>query len=362
MQARPLTIGLLTVALASAASLACGSDDSGGGSSGAGASAGAGAAAGAAGAGGSAGAAGAGGAGAQGGSAGAGGRPIADEPCVGPEVATSSVLCLKLAPEAMDFDEQVIERDGRGVLIVEIFGGSDPETATVLATRRVPDPTQHGIEELGISELPALRIDGLPSKVYLGLRFADHPAGLSSPRLRGGLFVNGDFSRGVPRSRQLTEVTLSEGSTTTVTEPLTALRDLSVVLTRTVTPLDNGQGPATALLFDAPTVVEGMGQAGTARGECVDLSGTEPVQIKGFTVGSGSRYLIAMLDDFDTGAPGLVPGTLLSFPPSTPPITLPPSAKLEVGPRQYAVTAAVELGQLIPLQSGEPRPPSSSCP
>ncbi len=359
MQARPLKMGLLTVALASAASLACGSDDTGGGPSGAGGSAGAGAAAGAAGAGGSAGAA---GAGAQGGSGGAGGRPIADEPCVGPEEATSSVLCLKVTPEAMDFDEQVIERDGRGVLIVEIFGGSDPETTPVLATRKIPDPTQHGIEEIGITELPALRIDGLPPKVYLGLRFADHPAGLSSPRLRGGLFVNGDFSHGVPRSRQLTEVTLNEGGTTTVTQPLTALRDLSVALTRTVTPLDNGQGPATALLFDAPTVVEGMGQAGAARVDCVNLSGTEPVQIKGFTVGSGSRYLVAMLDDFGTGASGLVPGTLLSFPPSAPPITLPASAKLEVGPRQYAVSAAVELVDVIPLRSGEPRPPSSSCP
>src|SRR5262249_493071 len=123
---------------------------------------------------------------------------------------------------------------------------------------------------------------------------------------------NYDLANGLVKDTPLKAVTLTAGSSTTITITMTALRRWHVTLTRSATPLGNAQGAAD--LIATPDQVPGQNSKlfGSGRNDCAKMTGTQTAEVNGFIFGNGPYYGIALLNDYGTNG-GLPPGSLTSL-------------------------------------------------
>ena len=145
--------------------------------------------------------------------------------------------------------------------------------------------------------------------------------------------------------------------------PLTAVRQLNVDLRLSsgTVPLDNGQGPASAVAIKNQVPGPNEPLFGLAVRPCVNISGGATERLTGVLIGSGVHYLVASVDDYNLNTGDLPPGGIiaLEFPDGG--FRLPDSTRVTVAPDAYTVSHAVPLNFVVPLPDGG-APPSFSCP
>lgn len=258
----------------------------------------------------------------------------------------------------MDFEHDS-RRDGRGILIVQIFDIATPELAdggiqAPIRTLTYPPQPEGGlpIAESSILDLPELRVEDLPDKVYVRAFFSDNLTAAVTGPIDWGVWIGGyELDQGL-RPSPIQEVRLTAGKGTHLELPLTALRYLHAEfdLAPGLTPLDDGQGPGLALAFLDPTLRPNNRLVGVASSECVAPSEGGSIILEGFFVGSGQIYLLGSINDFNltSGVGQAPPGSLVSLASSEAGVrTLEDS--VTIGPRQYSMNAHVILRAVVPL-------------
>src|SRR5262249_47352989 len=157
-----------------------------------------------------------------------------------PSDPTKASLCVYVSPEAITFLSDP-SFDGKGVLGVDVHDSPSPEEPDgaplpALGAVFLPGPDAG---ELDLSApVPMVRFDGLPAgwvsprAVFVASRVA--------PKPNAGWWLGGyDLSKGLGASPLLNPVTMVAGAGKSITIDLTALRRLTVTLTRTAPPLGN---------------------------------------------------------------------------------------------------------------------------
>ena len=143
--------------------------------------------------------------------------------------------------------------------------------------------------------------------------------------------------------------------------PLIALRRLraTVTLASGVTPLDDGEGPASVR----------RRPAGDPARKRTDLRRRAPHRVcasavvatlEGLLIGSGTYYLAAGVDDYNLGG-SLPPGGLISLDVSGNMFSLPATSRVVVAPNAYTVNHTVPLNFVVPLGDGG-TPAPYACP
>lgn len=287
-----------------------------------------------------------------GGTAGDGGTTV---PCDDPSDSTKAALCLALEPETIQFLPSNPAFDGKGVLFVEIFDTPTPALgATPIASQLLPAQdggADAGFVEATLAQLTAapIRFDGLSAtdKLYARAIFVDNDAVLSAGApLPGVWFAGIDLIDGIGGTPPLYELSLTAGEGTGIVRKLIALRKLSVTVSRAsgVSPKGDGQGPLTFVAVDGVQVAPTTNIWGLGSALCGDLSGTSPFTVEGFVVGSGTKHLLAVLDDFGVGSAGLPAGAMTNGQVSGTTFTIPTGDSVSIPFDAYAVLANVELG------------------
>ena len=149
------------------------------------------------------------------------------------------------------------------------------------------------------------------------------------------------------------EVRLTPGVGRSHTLPMTALRRLRATLTlaKGVTPLDDGQGPASVVAVRSATQLENAQLFGAAAAPCVNLGSGASAELTGILIGSGTFYLSAGVDDFDVG--GALPrGGLITLDVNGTQYSLPESSRVVVPQNAYSVAHTVPLNLVVPLGDG----------
>ncbi len=256
----------------------------------------------ASGAGGSAGvgAGGLGGAGATGGgTGGTGGLP----PCEPPEDPARAAICIALDPEPLT-PEVDPDFDLTGDLVVEAFDRPDPTNPDGTALTPIAAFTNPGPVRLH-EPVPMIRLDDLPSTIYLRLVFRDGPSASLAP----GVWLGGHEAAELlaPRPR-LRAQNLSLGTGKSVSVPLVAVRELTVEVSidGALVAADDGEGPTVFRAYADPA-----GDVMVGRGASPCLAPRVDGAIRGLVIGGGNRFLEVVLDDFGLGVgAGTPPGAL----------------------------------------------------
>jgi hypothetical protein len=278
--------------------------------------------------------------------------------CALPADGTLSALCLRFDPEPIDFEKDS-RHDGKGVLIVQLFDTPIPEAVdggprAPFAEQRYPEQADAGAGvEANVTALPLQRFDGLPKTVYVRSIFSDDPATLPPRFLGSGVWLGGyDPNGGLRPEVPLAEVTLTPGVATVRTVRLRVMRSIKIglQLDSAVKPLDDGQGPAIAVMFRNSTLGLDNPPLGFASSRCAVLPAGGQAVISGFLLGSGEYYVLGMLNDLNLASRFAQPiaGSLLSttsLDPTPPPLV----DKLTVGERQYSAEGQVVLRQVVPV-------------
>jgi hypothetical protein len=260
--------------------------------------------------------------------------------------------------------------DGRGILIVEIFGTPSPESTDggadvpPLTLQAYPPQVDGGPPvETPITQVPALRFENLPTTVYVRAVFADNFETFVLGRTTWGTWIGGyNLAGGLIENPPIQAVQLTAGAGRSYRLPLVALRRLRATLTLAagVTPLDDGQGPASVVAVRLPTPRENEPIYGAASSPCASVASGSSAPLEGILVGSGQFYLAAGIDDYDLGG-SLAPGGLFSVEVSGNTFSLPATSRVAVAPTAYTVTHIVPLTLAVPLgDAGTPAP--YACP
>ena len=237
--------------------------------------------------------------------------------CLGPSNSSKSSLCVRVAPEAIQFLANNPDLDGKGILAFDIHDAPNPDApdgAPLPALQAVILP---GLDagEVDISlGVPAIRFDGLPTTVYPRVIFVD---ARNTPRPTAGWWFGGyDLANGLAGTILLKPVTLTPGQGTTITLDLTALRRLSVTISSTATPIGNGMGAASVLVVPDVSPSATSKIFGSGASACAKVNGGATSVVGGFVMGKGPYYTVAQLDDFGAGGV-LPPGALSSLVPKS---------------------------------------------
>jgi len=365
------TVGLIALATPLFLNAACGgsSDEADFGDAAAGSAGSGGDTAGSSGSGGGSGADGSGGA--TGGSAGEGGSAGDAGGCAPPSDPTKAALCLTLAPEAIAFESDV-RLDGRGILIVDVHNTPQPDglngAPDILPLTRLihppqPEPDSGPPVEASILDAPTMRFDNLPATVYVRAFFVDNFEMFARDATTWGVWLGGyDLSAGLVEAPPIQAVQLTVGAGRSHTLPMTALRRLQTTLTLAsgVTPLDDGQGPASVLAVRSATQLENAQLFGAASAPCVKLGAGGNAQLTGILIGSGTFFLGAGVDDFNLGG-DLPRGSLVALDVNGSDYSLPGTCRINVAATAYTVTHTLPLNLVVPLGDGG-APAPYACP
>jgi len=302
-----------------------------------------------------------------GGTSGAAGTGADATPCAPPARASDGALCLSFLPEDVAFENEP-QLDGRGILFVQVFdtptpdpqdGG--PEVAPLLELI-YPPQGDAGVNEVSVTELPEQRLDGLPSTVYVRAVFADNLAVFDGDDITWGVWLGGyDLTAGFRELSELEPLSLTAGAGTALSMPLSALRRLrvDVRLAASVTPLDDGRGPASILALRNQLPAEGEPLFGFGAADCIAVSSSAPSRVTGLLAGSGEFFIVAAVDDFNVGTGSLPPGSLVTLEAGDGGVSLPANSRLVVPPRAYSVDHTAILNLAVP--AGDPAPPPFAC-
>jgi hypothetical protein len=365
------SLGILTLGLAVASSGGCGGDSdenfagAGGaaaGTSGSGGSSGSGASSGSGGSSAAGGSSGTGGTGGSGGSAGDSGD------CAPPGDPARAALCLTLELEPIQFESD-LRLDGRGVLIVQLYdtpapdnpdGG--PDTTPVSEQIYPPQPDAGMPAETMITEVPPLRFVNVPTTVYVRAIFVDNFETFILNRTTWGTWLGGyNFFAGLVENIPIQPVQIPAGTGRALRLPMVALRRLrtTVTLASGVTPLDDGEGPASVLAVRSATPRENEPIYGVGSTPCVRVASGSTPTLEAILVGSGTFYLAAGVDDYALGG-NLPRGGLVSLDVNGSMFSLPAASRVDVAQNAYTVNHTVPLNFLVPLGDAG-TPPSFSC-
>jgi hypothetical protein len=269
----------------------------------------------------------------------------------------------------MDFVADDPQLDGEGILFLAAYDTPLPDNGEgpqddVPAIASAIYPPQPGPEAVltSLNELPALRLDGLPTKVYLRALFFDNLEALQKGEISWGVWFGGqDLSNGLAQDIPLAEQNLTAGNSTVLPMPLTALRRLEVTvkLASGAKPIDDGSGPFRWFAFAQQSVKEGTPIFGLSNERCLSLPASPDPVVRGLFAGSGDRFVLGSLNDFNLPDP-FSGGSILNatFAPGQLSVA---SGKVTVGPKDYRKTHAIDLSLVIPL-GGAPKPPAYTCP
>lgn len=268
--------------------------------------------------------------------------------CAPPANPARSALCVKHAPELIEF-ERDSRRDGRGTLLVQIFDSPEPESFDGGLKQPIAQrfyPSGDAREETSIRELPMIRFDDLPPLVYVRHVFFDNPTML----LAAGTWSGGyDLSRGFGPQLPLKPVELTPGQTTRITEPLRALRLLRIQLSLApgLTPLDDGRGPGAVLAFRRPELDPSNPPFGFSVSDCFAVAPGRPAAVEGAAMGAGKFHLFAILNDFNAPSAALAapPGSLVTTRAADGGI-LPLMDSVTIPETAYSVDATVTLREV----------------
>ncbi|MCS6898691.1 MAG: hypothetical protein RMJ98_02900 [Myxococcales bacterium] len=301
--------------------------------------------------------------------AGQGGNGGQPQDCAPPADPTKAAVCLILTPEAMDFVEDDPQLDGEGILFVAAYDmplpdndeGPQDDTPPIASTVYPPQPSS-GAALVSLGALPTIRLDGLPSKVYLRALFFDNLEALEKGNISWGVWFGGqDLNKGLTPNLPIDEQSLPIGKGTTRSMPLTALRRLEVTvkLASTTQPVDDGSGPFRWFAFAQQGVQEKTPLLGLSSERCLSLPANPAPVVRGLVVGSGDRFILGSLNDFNLPDP-LAQGSILNatFAPGQVSIV---GGKISLGPQEYRKAHSIDLSLVVPL-SGPPKPPSYTCP
>ncbi len=291
-------------------------------------------------------------------------------PCAPPADPSKAALCISFTHDALAFIAADPNFDGKGLLAVDVHDTANPDapdggslpalTGAVFPSLAALDGGDAGEIDLA-SPLPAVRFDGLPAGVvYPRAIFLDSR---DRQKVGAGWWLGGyDLTSGLRTPALLRPVALSAGAGTSVTIDLTALRALGVTLTRSVTPIGNGQGPATVIVSQTTTPGDASTFFGLATAPCANLAAADAsVTATGFVFGAGPYYAIGILDDFTAdAAPALPPGALTSLSLVDGSLSSPPSAQLQYAASAYVVQKSLDLGFAVPSPEAGPDP--VTCP
>jgi hypothetical protein len=288
-------------------------------------------------------------------------------PCDPPSDPTKAALCIQVSHETIDFIAGDKRLDGKGVVIAQVFSTAHPDypdggEMAALSTETVPSfdgGVDASVEFDLTNAIPVLRFDGLPpGTVYPRVFFIDNQTAV----LTAGWWVAGlDLSQGLKDGLPIGPATLVKGQGTGVAMSMTALRSLSVDISRSVSPFGDGQGVATVIAVDTNKPPSIGGNAfGIAQG-CIDLSQNDAsATVTGLVVGKGPYYLDTALDDYGAAEGGTGAGALVSadvYPDGS--VFIPEANKVVYAPTAYVVSHAVVLNVVLPKPSGGDK---SSCP
>ena len=288
----------------------------------------------------------------------------AGPPCAPPADPTKSALCLTLVPESIAFTSDP-SFDGKGWLIAQIFdstlpdypdGGQKPDLASAELPPGLPDGGTIDISQ----PIPVLRFDGLPSTVYVRAVFFDNP-NPPTPVGAGTWLAGYDLQNGIHSQLALVNQALTPGSGTSISLPLTALRQMVVTLDRAVTPAGNGEGPAEVVATPDQSPSSGSPIFGLGTSPCSRVDGTNTAQVSGLVIGKGPYWVAADLDDFglSDGGAGLPPGSLTSLDFVDGGYLLPAANQLTYAANAYQVALTVSLNVVVP---GAPSTDTVTCP
>jgi hypothetical protein len=294
---------------------------------------------------------------------GAAGVSVSRPPCAPPADPAKAALCLYLVPEKIELIPSDPDFDGQGVLGVSVYSDAAGEENTRIGEAvQLPQAAKGAAPgspaTMDISKgVPMVRIEGLPSTVYLRAIFFD--SAFVPGAFRPGWWISGqDLSHGLLWSK-LAPIALAAGKGTNLTLDLLAVRKLTVAISRSpfVLPVGNGQGPASSLVIDKQAADTTAKTFGVAMRGCANVASSHAAILEGFLVGEGPYWITGMLDDFGSG--GVVPpGALLSYGgPADGGIMLPVANRVAYPPTAYKVTHIIELNQPIPRL---PEPPQNA--
>jgi hypothetical protein len=230
-----------------------------------------------------------------------------------------------------------------------VFDYPDPpdNASDYIAQQLIPDPNGGGVGAVAVTELPVIRFDDLPSRVYVKSIFLDNPA------LNGGVWLGGyDLSNGFVTGLPLTAVDLTPGSASSVDQHLWATRlvRVSMKLATGVTPDDDGIGPAGIGLYDSATPPSNAAAFGFGSAPCVDVSGGNTATVDAVVVGTGDFWISAAVNDFNqTDVWGA--GSIVSLSGTQ----LPGANRIHVS-TQYRILQAVQLTTVLPTGAPPPQP------
>ena len=287
----------------------------------------------------------------------------AGSPCAPPADPSKSALCLTLVPESIAFTSDP-SFDGKGWLIAQIFdsaqpdypdGGQKPDLAHAELPPGLPDGGTIDISQ----PIPMLRFDGLPSTVYVRAVFFDNP-NPPTPVGPGTWLAGYDLQNGIHSQLALVNQPLTPGSGTSISLPLTALRQMVVTLDRAVTPAGNGEGPAEFVATPDQSPSSGSPIFGLGTSPCAKVDGTNTAQVSGLVIGKGPYWVAADLDDFGLadGGVGLPAGSLTSLDIDAG-YLLPAANHLSYAANAYQVALTVSLNVVVP---GAPSTDTVTCP
>ena len=275
----------------------------------------------------------------------------AGPPCAPPADPTKSSLCIRIAPEAIQFLANDPSLDGKGFMVVDVHDVANPDQPDgapipPLQQRILPGDGGADAGELDLSAaVPTIRFDGLSSTVYPRVVFVD---ARGSTKVGAGWWLGGyDFTNGFQKPALLTPVTLTPGVGTTITIDLTALRRLHVTLTRSATPIGNAMGPASVVATPDLVPVAGSKLFGVGANPCAKVNGALTAEVNGFVLGKGPYYALAQLDDFGTGG-FFAPGSLISLEIADGGVRNPASSQLTYAANAYVVAHTVDLDLTVP--------------
>jgi hypothetical protein len=284
-----------------------------------------------------------------------------DGACAPPVDKTQTAICVTLVPEAIKAESDPA-LDLHGALVIQIFDTPTPPqktaSAVALAERLVPaNPTT---AEVALDAIPTQRLVGtFPKTAYVRAVFVDNPALLATGTDLGwGAWIGGiDVTDGFQEDDPVLPVKLGIGEGNPVSLPLVALRQLTVTVKASVTPIGDGQGPLTAVVVASADVTTKPPAFGVANAACADVA-SGSVTVTGFVVGQGPYFISGALNDLGLSG-DFPPGTMAALDVKPDKITIP--QKLSFGARDYAVKSQIDLSYVVPLPTDAGALPPNSC-
>jgi len=290
-------------------------------------------------------------------------EPLPD--CPGPIDPAKAALCLALDPEEIAFIANDEKLDGDGILYVAIYDKANPSNSDVpLAMHIEPPQPATGYATKSLAELTATpyRFDGFPDTVYARVFFVDDVEGTTPESIVPGTWVGGiDLSNGFVEDAPIEPIALDQGKGTTVKMPLSALRKLTVEVSRSADPASGGdaQGPLTVIALDSQAIELNQSPKIFGLGElaCADVSGSNEATVEGVVIGKGPYWLTGVLNDFG-GTDDVPPGSFVSAKFGWP-LQAPDENELSYPADAYTVKHSITLNLVVPGQTGTD---NVSCP